>query len=221
MILTPVDRRALPDMLANFRQAMAGRPLACAVFERIAATWSSEGGLDLSTDAQHHEQAVEQCRHFGFEFVDIDPHDYFTWDGKAVATKVDPSLLLHEVGHYQSAAPARRAVIDFALGGGPETGRKVEANAVRTVSDLQADIEEGMASLLGILWEAELGQPAMPAFLEQNWLEAGTSDRNIRHFLKMTDFLASHGLIDAAGRPTWVLRHEDDSQFVTSWQRLG
>ncbi len=221
MILTPVDIRALPSLLAGFRSAVASQTLATAVFDRIAATWSGEGSLELSTDADHHAQAIAQCRRFGFGFADIDPHEYFTWDGRAVATRVEPSLLVHEIGHYQSAGPARRAVIDFGLGGGPETGRKAEANAVRTVSDLQADIEEGMASLLGILWEAELGQPAVPAFLEQNWLEAGLSDRNIRHFLKMTEFLASHGLLDAAGRPTYALRTEDDSQFVANWQHLG
>ena len=31
--------------------------------------------------------------------------------------------------------------------------------------------DEAMASLLGILWEAELGQPALASFLDQNWLE--------------------------------------------------
>lgn len=221
MILTPIDRAAVPEILAGFGRAVAGHALACAVFERIAATWADDGALGLSTDARHHAQALDHCKSFGFGAVDIDPHDYFTWDGAAVATRCEPSLLLHEIGHYQSAAPARRGAIDFALGGGPETGRKAEANAVRTVSDLQADIEEGMASLLGILWEAELGQPAVPAFLEQNWLENEVSDRNIRHFLKMTGFLASHGLIDATGRPTRALRREDDSDFVASWQRLG
>ncbi|HEY1719825.1 MAG TPA: hypothetical protein VGG27_01170 [Magnetospirillaceae bacterium] len=221
MILTPLDRGTLPDKLAAFGYAVAGHLLARAVFERIGATWTADGAFELSTDAQHHAQALDLCKSFGFGTIDIDPHDYFTWDGQAVATRVEASLLVHEIGHYQSAAPARRTIIDFALGGGPETGRKAEANAVRAVSDLQADIEEGMASLLGILWEAELGQSAVPAFLEQNWLENETSDHNIRHFLKMTTFLASHGLIDAAGRPTRNLRQEDDSQFVAGWQRLG
>jgi hypothetical protein len=221
MILTPIDRRALPGLLTAFRDSVAGHPLARAVFDRVAADWTGEGNLDLSTDADHHAQAIAHCRTFGFGLVAIDPHDYFTWDGRAVATLVEPSLLLHEIGHYQSAAPARRGVIDFGLGGGPETGRKAEADAVRCVSDLQADIEEGMASLLGILWEAELGQPAIPAFLEQNWLEAGTSSRNIGHFLKMTAFLAAHGLIDDDGRPTRALRRGDDSDFVARWQRLG
>ena len=31
--------------------------------------------------------------------------------------------------------------------------------------------DEAAASLLGILWEARLGQPALASFLDQNWLE--------------------------------------------------
>ena len=53
MILTPVDIRMLPGLLAGFRDAIAGQALATAVFDRIAATWSGEESLDLSTDADH------------------------------------------------------------------------------------------------------------------------------------------------------------------------
>ncbi len=217
MILTPVDRRNLPELVNRFALAVAGHARAAAVLARVLATPPLDGDLGLSTDARHHAQGIAQCRAFGFEIIDVDPRDYFTWDGRAVAARMEPSLLLHEIAHYQVAAPRRRGVLDFGLGGGPETGRKAEADAVRTVSDLQADVEEGLASLLGILWEAELGQPALPAFLEQNWLEGGVDRRNVGHFLKIVDRLAAHGLIDPHGRPTRALRTQDDAAFMAGW----
>jgi len=36
---------------------------------------------------------------------------------------------------------------------------------------LDREADETAASLLGILWEAALGQPALASFLDQNWLE--------------------------------------------------
>jgi hypothetical protein len=217
MILTPIDRHIVPGLVDAFEAAIENHPLARRVLGRVLATPPLRGDLGLSTDAAHHAQAIAQCRAFGFGIVDVDPHDYFTWDGRAVAGRMEPSLLLHEIAHYQVAAPERRALLDFGLGGGPETGRKGEADLVRCVSDLQADVEEGLASLLGILWEAELGQPGLPAFLEQNWLEGGADQRNVGHYLKIVDRLATHGLIDTDARPTRALRIQDDQAFMAAW----
>jgi len=220
MILTPIDRGQLPHLLDGFEAALATHPLASAVFRRITAEIPDGDLLTLSTDALHHAQALELCREFGFDLVDVDPQAYFTWDGRAVATQLEPSVIIHEVGHYQCAAPSRRAVLDFGLGAGPETGRKAEANAVQTLFGADADFEEGLSSLLGILWEAELGQPALLAFLEQNWLEGGMSLHNIGHFLKVVGLLADWRLIDDEGRPTRALRPIEDPEFVALWRSL-
>lgn len=217
MILTPIDIDALPGMLVAFGNALEPRDLARRIFDRITATAPSGHDLALSTDSRHHADAVALCRSFGFDIVDADPKDYFTWDGAAVALRMEPSLLTHEIGHYQSAAPDRRHLADFGLGGGPETGRKAEADRVRRVTDLEADIEEALASLLGILWEAELGQPAVAAFLEQNWLEGGATPRNLDHFRKVVAVLVTHGLVDGHGRPTRALRQEADRPFFAAW----
>lgn len=220
MILTQIDRQGLPDLLDGFAQAVAGHRLAGAVFRRITAILPEAEALALSTDAGHHAQALALCRSFGFAIAEVDPHSYFTWDGRAVASGMEPSVIIHEIGHYQWAAAPRRTVLDFGLGAGPETGRKAEANAVQTVFGVEGDIEEGLASLQGILWEAELGQPALAAFIEQNWLENGVSLHNIGHFLKMVELLARHRLIDDRGHPTRALRQQEDAAFFAAWHTL-
>ncbi len=220
MILTPIDRTDLPGLLAGFDEALAGETLASAVFRRITARIPDGDLMTLSTDAAHHAQALALCRDWGFGVVDVDPQEYFTWDGQAVAARMEPSVIVHEIGHYQCAAPSRRAVLDFGLGAGPETGRKAEANAVQTLFGADADFEEGLSSLLGILWEAELGQPAILAFLEQNWLEGGMSLHNLAHFRKVVGLLDAWGMLTPDGRPTRALRPIEDEAFVALWRSL-
>ena len=220
MILTPIDHTVLPGLLAGFDEALAGERLARAVFRRVTAQIPDGDLMTLSTDTAHHAQALALCRDWGFGVVDVDPQDYFTWDGQAVAGRMEPSVIVHEIGHYQCAAPSRRAVLDFGLGAGPETGRKVEANAVQTLFGADADFEEGLSSLLGILWEAELGQPAILAFLEQNWLEGGMSLHNLAHFRKVVGLLDSWGMLTPDGRPTRALRPIEDADFVALWRSL-
>jgi hypothetical protein len=217
MILTPIDHRQLADLRDDFETALAADPLGQKVFRRITALVPDGDLLTLSTDPGHHAQGVELCRQFGFEILDVDPHDYFTWDGKAVAIRMEPSVLIHEVAHYQCAAPARRGVVDFGLGAGPESGRKAEGEAMQSLFCPERDVEEALCSLLGILWEAELGQPAVLAFLEQNWMEGGVSRHNVAHFQKIVRWLDAMGLIDGDGRPTQALRQEADDTFFARW----
>ncbi len=221
MILTPIDHSVLHGLRAGFAEALADDPLALAVFRRVTALVPDGDLLSLSTDPVHHAQGVELCRRFGFGILDVDPHDYFTWDGHSVAIRMEPSVLIHEVGHYQLASPERRTILDFGLGAGPESGRKAEADALQTLFLPERDVEEGLCSLLGILWEAELGQPAVLAFLEQNWMEGGTSLHNLAHFRKIVRWLAEMGLIDQTGAPTMGLRTEGDETFFTRWYGEG
>lgn len=217
MMLTPIDHGTLLPLLPQFDTALAGDPLAAKVFRRVTALIPDGDLMSLSTDSRHHAQAVELCRDWGFGLVDLAPQDYFTWDGSAVAIRLEPSVLIHEIGHYQLAAPQRRAVIDFGLGAGPETGRKADADAVQSLFLPERDVEEALCSLLGILWEAELGQPAVLAFLEQNWMEGGASLHNVAHFRKIVRWLSAMGLIDTEGRPTRGLRAEGDDTFFHRW----
>ncbi|MGE5546197.1 MAG: hypothetical protein ACM33T_04830 [Solirubrobacterales bacterium] len=217
MMLTPLDHSTLLPLLPAFESALAGDDLARKVFRRVTALIPDGDLMTLSTDCGHHAQAVELCRDWGFGIVDLAPQDYFTWDGQAVAIRMEPSVLIHEVGHYQLSSPERRAVLDFGLGAGPETGRKAEADAVQSLYLPERDVEEALCSLLGILWEAELGQPAVLAFLEQNWMEGGASLHNVGHFRKIVRWLKAMGLIDDEGRPTRGVRDEGDDTFFIRW----
>ncbi|MCW5730538.1 MAG: elongation factor P hydroxylase [Alphaproteobacteria bacterium] len=199
MILTPIPQEKLPDVIGAFRIAQAGHALAAPALTRIAATMTV---LDARADLPaHRQQARDLARAFGIPLIDVAPSDGFSWDGHAIACRSEASVLIHEVAHWLLAPPERRRLPDFGLGAGPETGRRVEADRARAVDAATEQEEESLASLLGILWEAELGQPAILAFLEQNWLEGHGRCGTVRHFQRHLELLAGRGLIDGAARP--------------------
>ena len=208
MILTPIDLSEVPRLLDDFAAALADQPAASAVLARVRESLAAVDGPDitLSQRADHHAGAVALLQRFGLGTLDSAPEEGLTWDGRAVAIRMEPSVIVHEVAHYQLAAPERRHLADFGLGAGPESGDKARCESERRVFGTDCDREEALASLLGVLWEAELGQPAVLAFLEQNWLEGGASPHNVRHFVRVVTELAEGGFIDAEGRPTAKLR---------------
>jgi len=199
MQLTAIPDDVLPRALETVRGNLADGTLARAVFDRIAAT------LDLVKDGYdtpaHRAQAVDLARRFGIETIDEVPQAAFSYDGRAIRTRSEAYVLIHEVAHWLVAPPERRGLVDFGLGAGPESGRVEEANAAIAVDkDTQIE-EEALASLLGILWEVELGQPAILAFLEQNWLEGWERSACAGNFAEAVGKLHERGLIDKAGRP--------------------
>ena len=203
MILTPMELAAVPRLLDDFAAGLGDHPCAT-VLARIRASLAAVDGPDiaLSRRDDHHRQAVALLARFGLGAHDADPRDGLTWDGRAVSIRMEPSVIVHEVAHYQLAAPERRHLADFGLGAGPESGDKARGEADRRVFGVDCDREEALASLLGILWEAELGQPAVLAFLEQNWLEGGASRGNLDHFTRNVGILVAGGFLDEDGRPT-------------------
>ena len=212
MILTPIPASDLPQILAEFQACLPEGSLAAMIFARIAATHPH--APPATTEPARHRDAVTLCHAFGLPTIDEPPQAAFSWDGHAIRVAESvASVVIHEVTHYQLCAPSRRSLPDFGLGAGPESGRKAEADAARCLPGARRDVEEGLCSLLGILWEAELGHPAILAFLEQNWLEGQTNPLNRDHFLKMVHLLAVHGFIDADGNPTKLLREMDDERF--------
>lgn len=156
----------------------------------------------MSADtARHRADARALVTYFSIPAIDEAPADAFSWDGFSVRIQTEASVLIHEVAHWQIAPPARRELPDFGLGAGPETGRADVADAACCVRlEVKAE-EELLASLLGILWEAALGQPAILAFVEQNWLEAWERPAALEQFETAVASLVARGLIADDGMP--------------------
>lgn len=205
MILTPISLEDLPRLLAAFAGGLpAGEPVARAAFARIA-----EGPRAFASEEAEEAarlDAVKLAARFGIATLEEEPAKAFSWDGASIRALSEPCVLLHEIAHWQISPPSRRALFDFGLGAGPETGRRVEADAARCVDFAAQEREEAMASLLGILWEAELGQPAVLAFAEQNWLEGADRPGTPGYFATVIGWLRDAGLIDETARPrlAWV-----------------
>jgi len=199
MRLTPIDRDTLPGALERFDTYLPAAMPARAAFGLIAGT-ACEFDAPYDTPV-HRRQALDLVQSFGIPAIDAEPVSAFSWDGTAIRTRSEASVLIHEVAHWQIAPQDRRALPDFGLGAGPETGLVAEADAARCVNDAVKEHEELMASLLGILWEATLGHPAIHAFIEQNWLESWERPAAGDQFRRTVDDLMARGLIGEDGRP--------------------
>ncbi len=201
MILTPLDPAELPRILDIFDAGLADHADARAVFRRIAATHIFCPGFKADLNAGR-AKAIALAARMGIPMLDEDPALAFSWDGRVIRSRSETSVVFHEIAHWQIATPAMRALYDFGLGAGPETGRIIEANAAACADAAMREEEENLASLLGILWETEHDEPAILAFAEQNWLELYDRPHTQRHFVTCLENLRGRGLVDSSGRPT-------------------
>lgn len=200
MILTPIKPEAMPEVLAVFDAGLAAFPFARRVFQRIAATADLCPGYHADLHAGRHK-AVALAEAMGIPVCDEDPAVAYSWDGRVIRTRSETSVVFHEIAHWQIAPVERRALPDFGLGAGPETGFIDAANRAVCVDFATKEREENLASLLGILWETEHGEPAILAFAEQNWLELPERANTHAHFAQHLEMLRERGLIDDEGRP--------------------
>lgn len=205
--LTPIPIEAIEPILAQYDAALThAPPVARRVWHRIAASRLQLGG----DETRWHADAVALCAAFGMNPIARSPQEWLSWDGESVATLTEPSVLIHEVAHFQVASPARRFTPDFCLGAGPETGRIDYANSFLGLDETRREIEEQWTSLLGVIWEAELGQPAILAFHEQNWLEGAGRASTAEFFVSVLTTLIDMGMVDAEGHPLLALRCSGD-----------
>ena len=207
MILTPIPPERLPEALRQFRDSLADA-FAREVLDIIAAT-SPDRAQAAAADT-HRQQALALAREFGMGIAGGPCSSAFSWDGERLHADTEAFVLLHEIAHFQLASPARRRAIDFGLGAGPDTVDRTAAERVAVLTELAGDREEAMVSLLGILWEASLGHPALASFLDQNWLEGAGAERAGAHFSSVLRRLREGGFIDRAGQPTRQLRKDPD-----------
>jgi hypothetical protein len=206
MILTPIPPERLPETLGQFRSSLADA-LARRVFDAIGGTSPDRAEGEI---AEHHrQQAVALAHAFGMGIAQ-GSGARLSWDGETLNADTEAFVLTHEVAHFQLASPERRRAIDFGLGAGPDTVDRTAADRAAMLNQLAGDREEAMVSLLGILWEVALGQPALASFLDQNWLEGAGTARAAAHFTSVLGRLRDGGFVTDSGQPTCYLRQEPD-----------
>jgi hypothetical protein len=194
MILTPVPRERLDDALDCFMAGLCD-PIERAVFRRIRAT-SAECAAGAAAE-KHRAAALSLARTFGMAVHPDGTLCRFNWDGKALNGATEAYVILHEIAHFALAPPARRKLVDFGLGPGPDTLDRDAAERAAVLSPLAREEDEAAASLLGIVWEAELDQPALASFLDQNWLE-GLDRSAASHFSAVLGTLRRRRLLNRA-----------------------
>lgn len=198
MILTPIPCAQLGAALDRFATQLNDAE-ARAAFARIRATSAERASGDVAE--RHRRQALQLAEHFGVLVHPPGTHCGFNWDGAALDACTEAYVTLHEIAHFVLAPPERRRLVDFGLGPGPDTRERAAAEAAAVAPLLEREADEAEASLLGILWEAALGQPALASFLDQNWLE-GLDRSAARHFTEVFARLQRRGLADPALLPS-------------------
>jgi hypothetical protein len=197
MILTPIPRDQLEGTLDRFA-AQLREPGARAAFARIRAT-SPERAAGAEAEEDRRE-ALAFARRQGVPVHPPGSRPAFNWDGTALDGDTEAYVIQHEVAHFALAPAERRGLVDFGLGPGPDTRDRAAAERAVTLPLLEREAEEAEASLLGILWEAALGQPALASFLDQNWLE-GLERSAAAHLTAVLARLRRRGLVDATQPP--------------------
>lgn len=209
MILTPLADDRLPTVLARFAESLpAGRMQT--LFGRLT-DGAKAARATAEVSVKNHSDAIDLITKFCIGLKPGAPQLDVSWNGAMLRCETEAYVLLHEVAHFQLAAPARRARVDFGLGPGPESGDRVRASQAQSLFGPAREREEAMASLLGILWEAELGHPALASLLDQNWLEGAGRLGTAAHFVDTVTALERDGLVDHAGRPQMRLRQHADA----------
>jgi hypothetical protein len=168
MILTPISPNDMARALDRFAVGLhdaASR----SVFRHIRTTSSDRAE---GPEAERHRlAALALARTCGMAVHPPAVRCLFNWDGAALNGATEAYVILHEIAHFVLAPPERRRLVDFGLGPGPDTIDRDTAERAALLPPLAREEEEARASLLGIVWEARLDQPALASFLDQNWLE--------------------------------------------------
>src|SRR6516164_6994408 len=185
MILTPIPRKELGGFLDRFTARLSDG-LSRLVLARIRAT-SPDRACGAEAEG-HRLAALSFAQGFGMPIHPEGTPCRFNWDGAALNGAAEAYVILHEVAHFALAPPERRGLVEFGLGPGPDTLDRDTAERAAVLPLLEREKDEGAASLIGIIWEAELGQPALASLLDQNWLE-GLDRSAAGHFTDMVETL--------------------------------
>lgn len=190
MILSPIPAAELDNALDRLA-ARLDEAAARAAFALIRVTTAERAeGAAAERDRQ---TALAFAKEHGMAVHPPGTPCAYNWDGAALDGDTEAYVILHEIAHFLLAPPDRRVLPDFGAGPGPDTRDRAGAERAATLPILEREADEAAASLLGILWEAELGQPALASFLDQNWLE-GLERSAAAHFTAVLRRLVDQGL---------------------------
>jgi len=192
MILTPIPRDDLGAALDRFDRGL-GEALPSAAFGMIRAT-APDRAVGAAAE-EHRRAALALARSRGMPIRPPELPCPFNWDGTALNGASEAYVILHEIAHFLLAPPERRCLVEFGLGPGPDTVDRAAAERAAILSPLARDEDETAASLLGILWEARLAQPALASFLDQNWLEGLDRSAAAAHFAVVLARLQRRGML--------------------------
>lgn len=191
-MLTPIPAGELPAALDRFA-AQLDSDAARTVFDLIRGTGAERA---VGAEAERHRRdALDLAGRHGMRVHPPGTLPGFNWDGCALDGDTEAYVILHEVAHFVLAPPERRSLADFGLGPGPDTTERAAAEREAVLPILEREADEAAASLLGILWEATLGQPALASFLDQNWLE-GLERSAAAHFTAVLRRLQQLGFVE-------------------------
>jgi hypothetical protein len=111
----------------------------------------------------------------------ITKRDLYLWDGKRlnVPRDLSASNILHEVAHWLIAPPSRRSCPEYGLGTAAESVRRSKPR----VKAPHRAIEEGAASLLGIIYLAAIGARWRPTAKDHGWTVAEGEARTLFDFV--------------------------------------
>lgn len=109
----------------------------------------------------------------------------------------EPSVLMHNVAHYQCAPPWRRHRPEFGLGNSPGAC----GDPKPLVSPATAAYEERSTCLLGALWETRLGLDYTYALWDYGLVDL-SQERIMRH----VEWLKDQRLLTATGCPRYRVR---------------
>ena len=196
MILTPINESELPTILRSFQGNFPRKSIVECVFSKIARSWNKNAKTSSLLGSN---VVLSLVKRMEIPIKYVSPRDGFSWDGSFMSIKTEASVIIHEIAHWLVAPCERREIPEFGLGAGPETGLVAQANSACSVGDYEKHTEELLASLLGIIMEAELGFPALSAFIEQNWLEAWERPVAAIQFSAVVEQLFHRGLINNRG----------------------
>lgn len=191
MILTPISPSELGGALDRFAAGSADR-LARRTFAEIRAT-SPDRAVGAEAES-HRRAALAFARRCGIAIHPDESRCRFNWDGTALNGATEAYVILHEIAHFMLAPAERRGLVDFGLGPGPDTLDHATAERAAVLALAAREADEAAASLLGILWETRLGQPALASFLDQNWLE-GLDRSAAKHFSTVLAGLRRRGVL--------------------------